>query len=96
MAGSGKTTLIQRLNAHLHAGKLPGYIINLDPAVTHLPYSANVDIRDTVRGWGAAAAAGGHGGGGWDPRRRLRAAGRGVGGWLAALLRPIDGHPQGL
>ncbi|GBF93041.1 GPN-loop GTPase [Raphidocelis subcapitata] len=48
MAGSGKTTLIQRLNSHLHAEKLPGYIINLDPAVTHLPYSANIDIRDTV------------------------------------------------
>lgn len=50
MAGSGKTTLIQRINSHLHARKLPGYIINLDPAVTQLPYSANIDIRDTVRG----------------------------------------------
>jgi GTPase SAR1 family protein len=50
MAGSGKTTLIQRINSHLHQHQLPGYIINLDPAVTHLPYGANIDIRDTVRG----------------------------------------------
>jgi GTPase SAR1 family protein len=49
MAGSGKTTLIQRINSHLHASKRQGYIINLDPAVSHLPYGANVDIRDTVR-----------------------------------------------
>lgn len=48
MAGSGKTTLIQRINSHMHQHKLPGYIINLDPAVTHLPYGANIDIRDTV------------------------------------------------
>ena len=25
------------------------YIINLDPAVTHVPYSPNIDIRDTVK-----------------------------------------------
>ena len=63
MAGSGKTTFLQRLNAHLHAQKQPGYIINLDPAVTHVPYGANVDIRDTVnyknvrgRGHGAACS----------------------------------------
>ncbi|KAF8071352.1 gpn1 [Scenedesmus sp. PABB004] len=48
MAGSGKTTLVQRINAHMHARRLPGYIINLDPAVTSLPYAANIDIRDTV------------------------------------------------
>lgn len=48
MAGSGKTTFLQRLNAHLHEKQLPGYIINLDPAVTKLPYGAHVDIRDTV------------------------------------------------
>jgi len=51
MAGSGKTTLIQRLNSHMHQHKLAGYIINLDPAVTHLPYGANIDIRDTVSSW---------------------------------------------
>ncbi|KAG2502166.1 hypothetical protein HYH03_000653 [Edaphochlamys debaryana] len=49
MAGSGKTTLIQRINSHLHATHRNGYIINMDPAVTHLPYGANIDIRDTVK-----------------------------------------------
>jgi ABC-type molybdenum transport system ATPase subunit/photorepair protein PhrA len=49
MAGSGKTTLIQRLSAHLHQRGEPGYVINLDPAVSKLPYGANIDIRDTVR-----------------------------------------------
>eukprot|EP00891_Asterochloris_glomerata_P007346 jgi/Astpho2/7346/Aster-01940 len=48
MAGSGKTTLMQRLNAHLHAQKRPGYVLNLDPAVTDTPYEPNIDIRDTV------------------------------------------------
>ncbi|KAG0368051.1 hypothetical protein BGZ54_002770 [Gamsiella multidivaricata] len=48
MAGSGKTTFMQRLNAHLHAKKQPPYILNLDPAVAALPFSANIDIRDTV------------------------------------------------
>eukprot|EP00878_Enallax_costatus_P024564 GHUV01026219.1.p1 GENE.GHUV01026219.1~~GHUV01026219.1.p1 ORF type:complete len:275 (+),score=38.74 GHUV01026219.1:298-1122(+) len=48
MAGSGKTTLIQRINSHMHQKNMAGYIINLDPAVTHLPYGANIDIRDTV------------------------------------------------
>ncbi|GLI61796.1 hypothetical protein VaNZ11_004297 [Volvox africanus] len=49
MAGSGKTTFIQRINSHLHATRRQGYIINMDPAVTHLPYGANIDIRDTVK-----------------------------------------------
>lgn len=49
MAGSGKTSLIQRLNSHLHAQRTPCYLINLDPAVTHVPYSPNIDIRDTVK-----------------------------------------------
>ncbi|KAF5843514.1 hypothetical protein DUNSADRAFT_14430 [Dunaliella salina] len=48
MAGSGKTTLIQRLHSHLHTQRRPPYIINMDPAVTHVPYNANIDIRDTV------------------------------------------------
>ncbi|GFZ42356.1 Hydrolase acting on GTP to facilitate cellular and subcellular movement [Saitozyma sp. JCM 24511] len=48
MAGSGKTTLMQRLNSYLHSKKTPPYILNLDPAVSHMPYSANIDIRDTV------------------------------------------------
>jgi GTPase SAR1 family protein len=48
MAGSGKTTLLQRLNAHVHTHKIPSYIINLDPAVTTIPYNANIDIRDSL------------------------------------------------
>ncbi|WWC58294.1 uncharacterized protein I303_100834 [Kwoniella dejecticola CBS 10117] len=48
MAGSGKTTFMQRLNSHLHSKSTPPYILNLDPAVSHMPYSANIDIRDTV------------------------------------------------
>jgi GTPase SAR1 family protein len=48
MAGSGKTTFIQRINAYLHSEQTPPYVINLDPAVHELPYPCNVDIRDTV------------------------------------------------
>ena len=48
MAGSGKTTLMQRMAAHLHASGQPAYILNLDPAVINVPYAANIDIRDTV------------------------------------------------
>ncbi|GMK59794.1 hypothetical protein CspeluHIS016_0900110 [Cutaneotrichosporon spelunceum] len=48
MAGSGKTTLMQRLNSYLHSKDKPPYILNLDPAVSHMPYAANIDIRDTV------------------------------------------------
>ncbi|KAJ2862408.1 GPN-loop GTPase 1 [Coemansia erecta] len=48
MAGSGKTTLMQRINAYLHERKTPPYVVNLDPAVAKLPFQANIDIRDTV------------------------------------------------
>ncbi|KAJ3006379.1 GPN-loop GTPase 1 [Thoreauomyces humboldtii] len=48
MAGSGKTTFMQRINSHIHTLKKPGYVVNLDPAVTQLPFGANIDIRDTV------------------------------------------------
>ncbi|XP_008308079.1 GPN-loop GTPase 1 [Cynoglossus semilaevis] len=48
MAGSGKTTFVQRLTAYLHSLKSPPYVINLDPAVQHVPFPANIDIRDTV------------------------------------------------
>ncbi|KAL0969689.1 hypothetical protein UPYG_G00230900 [Umbra pygmaea] len=48
MAGSGKTTFVQRLTAHLHTNKSPPYVINLDPAVHEVPFPANIDIRDTV------------------------------------------------
>lgn len=49
MAGSGKTTFMQRLNAHLHSKKTPPYVINLDPAVLKIPYGANIDIRDSIK-----------------------------------------------
>ncbi|KAK9480037.1 hypothetical protein V1514DRAFT_303088 [Lipomyces japonicus] len=48
MAGSGKTTFMQRLNSHLHAQDDPPYVINLDPAVLNVPYETNIDIRDSV------------------------------------------------
>ena len=48
LAGSGKTTLVQRLNAHLHSTKRPPYLVQLDPAVARVPYQANIDIRDSV------------------------------------------------
>ena len=50
MAGAGKTTFVQRINAYLHSLNPPSppYILNLDPAVTRIPYEANIDIRDTV------------------------------------------------
>ncbi|KAG0677520.1 GPN-loop GTPase 1 [Pichia californica] len=48
MAGSGKTTFVQRLNSHLHQKKLPPYIINLDPAVLKVPFGCNIDIRDSI------------------------------------------------
>lgn len=33
MAGSGKSTLMQRINSYVNMKKFPSYIINLDPAV---------------------------------------------------------------
>ncbi|TRY64369.1 hypothetical protein TCAL_11720 [Tigriopus californicus] len=48
MAGSGKTTFVQRLTSDLHARKKSPYVINLDPACLEVPYPANIDIRDTV------------------------------------------------
>ncbi|MBW0521989.1 hypothetical protein O181_061704 [Austropuccinia psidii MF-1] len=48
MAGSGKTTFLQRLNSYLHTNKKSPYVLNLDPAVSKLPFQANIDIRDTV------------------------------------------------
>ena len=48
MAGSGKTTLMHRLNTHLHEAGTPYYLVNLDPAVADTPFGANIDIRDTV------------------------------------------------
>ncbi|NWI39659.1 GPN1 GTPase, partial [Picathartes gymnocephalus] len=53
MAGSGKTTFVQRLAAHLHGQRCPPYVINLDPAVHNLPFPANIGeccaLRDGIR-----------------------------------------------
>ncbi|KAI5292291.1 hypothetical protein KEM55_007914 [Ascosphaera atra] len=49
MAGSGKTTLMQRLNSHLHTQQgSPPYVVNLDPAVLNVPFESNIDIRDSI------------------------------------------------
>ncbi|KAF7951036.1 uncharacterized protein EAE97_002588 [Botrytis byssoidea] len=48
MAGSGKTTFMQRINSHLHGKKEPPYVLNLDPAVRNVPFESNIDIRDSV------------------------------------------------
>lgn len=47
MAGSGKTSLLRRLDAHLNVRRRH-YAINLDPAVDSVPYVSYIDIRDTV------------------------------------------------
>lgn len=49
MAGSGKTTFVQRLNSHLHAEKNPPYVINLDPATLKVPFGCHIDIRDSIK-----------------------------------------------
>lgn len=48
MAGSGKTTLTQRLNSYVHEKKISSYFVNLDPAVATVPFEANIDIRDSL------------------------------------------------
>jgi len=48
MAGSGKSSFVQRLTAFLHARKSFPYVVNLDPAVAAVHFPANIDIRDTV------------------------------------------------
>ncbi|KAL9668651.1 hypothetical protein QQ045_006189 [Rhodiola kirilowii] len=49
MAGSGKTTFMNRLVSHTFETNKRGYVVNLDPAVLTLPFGANIDIRDTVK-----------------------------------------------
>ena len=48
MAGAGKSTFVQRINSYLHSINKPPYILNLDPAVTNVPFEPNIDIRDTI------------------------------------------------
>ncbi|SCN58817.1 XPA binding protein 1, putative [Plasmodium chabaudi adami] len=50
MAGSGKTTYIGALYNYLKIQrKKKVYTINLDPAVKHLQYPTNIDIRDSIK-----------------------------------------------
>ncbi|EFO25122.1 GOP-2 protein [Loa loa] len=49
MAGSGKSAFVQRVAARLRQQNIAPYLVNLDPAVTTIPYAANIDIRDTVK-----------------------------------------------
>ena len=44
MAGSGKTTLVNKLKNQIQ----DSFIVNLDPAVYELPYSVQIDIRQAV------------------------------------------------
>jgi len=39
---------MQRINSHLHSKKDPPYVMNLDPAVLNVPFTPNIDIRDSV------------------------------------------------
>lgn len=50
MAGSGKTTFMQRIVSHLYSkpDSPAPYVMNLDPAVAQVPFESNVDIRDSV------------------------------------------------
>ncbi|PCH03942.1 Hypothetical protein PENO1_001570 [Penicillium occitanis (nom. inval.)] len=48
MAGSGKTTFMQRINSHLHSQRKTPYVLNLDPAVHSVPFESNIDIRDSI------------------------------------------------
>ena len=50
MAGSGKTTFVQRLVSCLHMKKQPPYVVNLDPACREVPYPGNDQFyQDPVR-----------------------------------------------
>ena len=49
MAGSGKTTIEQKLEEVIAEKDKESYIINMDPAVVDTLYEANLDIRDTVK-----------------------------------------------
>lgn len=48
MAGSGKTTFVQKLEEKIIENNKEAYVINLDPAVNDCLYEPNLDIRDTI------------------------------------------------
>ena len=39
---------MQRINSHLHSERRAPYLMNLDPAVRHVPFDSNIDIRDSL------------------------------------------------
>jgi len=47
-AGSGKSTFTSTCFNYLSNQNKKVYIVNLDPAVKNLPFSPNLDIRDTI------------------------------------------------
>ena len=49
MAGSGKTTFVEKLEEEIAEKDKESYIINLDPAVMDTLYEPNLDIRDTIK-----------------------------------------------
>jgi GTPase SAR1 family protein len=48
MAGSGKTSLVQRLTSDLNILNKPPYVINLDPACHDVPYPANIGVFNII------------------------------------------------
>lgn len=48
MAGTGKTSVVGRIASYLSSINAAPYLVNLDPAVKHLKFNPNIDIRDTV------------------------------------------------
>ena len=42
MAGSGKTSLVKRIQTYLHSKQTPPYVVNLDPACAEVPYLTNI------------------------------------------------------
>lgn len=48
MAGSGKSTLTQRINSYMKEKKYSSKVMNLDPAVYNFSYEADIDIRNAV------------------------------------------------
>ncbi len=49
MAGSGKTSLVNRIQESLEEDLgQSAYCVNLDPATLSVPYEASIDIRDTI------------------------------------------------
>jgi GTPase SAR1 family protein len=48
MAGAGKSSLMHRINLYANEKGIKGYYVNLDPAVTSVPFGVNIDIRDTI------------------------------------------------